>query len=572
MLNKYIKTTICGMVLLFSFSSCESFLDPYNPKGTTEEALYTTETGFETGVNACYGYMRALWGTREGQYLMETGTDLWTGGQNNTAAVADGDRCAQLTSYSGPNSGTGLNSGNPWIQDRLWNNSYYAVNLCNTLLKHLASATPQVRTAREAELRVLRSYFWWVLTESFGDIHFNTEPNRGSGTAANKTKPEEVYEQIFNDLEFAVTGTNLPNTSADLGRITKPVAEALLARICLTRGRDAEAITYAKNVINNYGFSLESLANLWDISKQRTNKETVWSIHRYANNMNGDGGFIHSVYVPVYSNIGGVNQNNNIEDGIPGGQLMPTYHLLSLFNQYDDERWNASFKGAWRANFAGTIPRWTAADAAAYGDPDLVDKPRYAVGDIAAVLTFGELPANNKFPKVPYNTYDINDLYDAATKVPKNKAIYFNLTKHMDNKRATATETNTTRDFVMIRLAEMYLIVAEADFKLHGPNATEGLKYLNDLRKMRATAIASPSFYNVSSIPDIDFILDERARELCGEQLRWMDLKRTGKLIERVQKYNPDAEIKSFHVVRPIPAAQLLQVSNPEEFKQNEGY
>ena len=40
----------------------------------------------------------------------------------------------------------------------------------------------------------------------------------------------------------------------------------------------------------------------------------------------------------------------------------------------------------------------------------------------------------------------------------------------------------------------------------------------------------------------IDFILEERARELGGEQQRWFDLKRTGKLIEYVKKYNPDAK------------------------------
>lgn len=41
----------------------------------------------------------------------------------------------------------------------------------------------------------------------------------------------------------------------------------------------------------------------------------------------------------------------------------------------------------------------------------------------------------------------------------------------------------------------------------------------------------------------IDFLLEERARELCGEQIRWFDLKRTNKLIEYVRLYNMDAKI-----------------------------
>jgi tetratricopeptide (TPR) repeat protein len=471
----------------------------------------------------------------------------------------------ELTTYSN------LGSGETWIGNRLWDNSYYAINLCNTMLKYLDYAKPQEKTAREAELRVIRSYFWWVLTESFGDIHFNTEPNRGAGTAANRTSPETVYEQILKDLEFAVAGNNLPDASADLGRVTKPAAEALLARIYLTRGKNAEAITYAKKVINNYNYALENLDNLWDLDKQRSNKETIWAIYHYANNaINGEGAFLHSAYTPQYTVIGGMNSANNTVDGQPSGHLMPTYHLLSLFDQANDGRFEASFKSVWYANFAATIPRWKAEDAAAYGDESLRNKPRYAVGDVAGLLAFRVLAENEKFPKVPYNTYDVNDLYDPDTKIPVERRLYFNLKKHLDTKQTA--NTNTSRDFVMIRLSEMYLIIAEADFKINGSDASEGLKYLNDLRKMRATPTADPSFTNVTSIPDIDFILDERARELCGEQLRWMDLKRTGKLLERVQKYNPDADMKSFHIVRPIPASQILQVSNPEEFKQNEGY
>jgi Glycosyl Hydrolase Family 88/SusD family len=63
---------------------------------------------------------------------------------------------------------------------------------------------------------------------------------------------------------------------------------------------------------------------------------------------------------------------------------------------------------------------------------------------------------------------------------------------------------------------------------------------------------------------NIDVILDERARELCGEQQRWFDLKRTGKLIERVTRYNDVAgeNIKNFHILRPIPQPQLDAITN----------
>ena len=72
----------------------------------------------------------------------------------------------------------------------------------------------------------------------------------------------------------------------------------------------------------------------------------------------------------------------------------------------------------------------------------------------------------------------------------------------------------------------------------------------------------------------LDFILDERARELCGEQLRWFDLKRTNRLLPRIQAMNPDASqfVKDFHLLRPIPQSQLDAVTNKGEFTQNQGY
>jgi len=56
--------------------------------------------------------------------------------------------------------------------------------------------------------------------------------------------------------------------------------------------------------------------------------------------------------------------------------------------------------------------------------------------------------------------------------------------------------------------------------------------------------------------------------------MRWFDLKRTGKLVERVKKYNPDAGayIQSFHTVRPIPQADIDAVTNKGQFNQNPGY
>ncbi|NNG10062.1 MAG: RagB/SusD family nutrient uptake outer membrane protein, partial [Arenibacter sp.] len=71
---------------------------------------------------------------------------------------------------------------------------------------------------------------------------------------------------------------------------------------------------------------------------------------------------------------------------------------------------------------------------------------------------------------------------------------------------------------------------------------------------------------------DLDFLLDERARELAGEGHRWWDLARTGKLVERTRLYNPVAapNIQDYHIVRPIPQDQIDRTLGG--YPQNDGY
>ena len=128
----------------------------------------------------------------------------------------------------------------------------------------------------------------------------------------------------------------------------------------------------------------------------------------------------------------------------------------------------------------------------------------------------------------------------------------------------------------------MYLIAAEG-YMMSGQSAA-AIEKLNDLRTVRAiegqSNVLTPAEEAQVNAQDIDVILDERARELCGEQQRWFDLKRTGTLLERVTQYNGSAapNIKSYHVLRPIPQPQMDAVTNrtsgpdPEGFWQNEGY
>ena len=115
------------------------------------------------------------------------------------------------------------------------------------------------------------------------------------------------------------------------------------------------------------------------------------------------------------------------------------------------------------------------------------------------------------------------------------------------------------RDAIVFRLPEMYLIKAEC--QLAQSNAAAALTTINQLRAARAINGQDNS---ISGTVDINTILDERALELCGEQQRWFDLKRTHTLIDRVKKYNGQAKdnVAIQHYYRPIPEAQMEACTN----------
>ncbi|MDR2936921.1 MAG: RagB/SusD family nutrient uptake outer membrane protein, partial [Rikenellaceae bacterium] len=135
----------------------------------------------------------------------------------------------------------------------------------------------------------------------------------------------------------------------------------------------------------------------------------------------------------------------------------------------------------------------------------------------------------------------------------------------------------TYADQLVFRLSDTYLLAAEACYRLGGTELTNAATYINVVRN-RACEGHDGSMDIASGDVNVDFILAERARELCGEYTRWIDLKRMGK--EVMSKYidsNPDIKaVGKFnidtHYVWPIPdGAEINYVTNPDEY-QNPGY
>ena len=549
-MKNYLYTAMLAITsCIILLASCAKKLDEINPSGLTPSSVYTNATGFDALVNAAYSYTRFWYGKEEGYSLAELGTDIWTNGT--------GDVFPQLSTYNN------LQGNNTTAITQLWNDFYAAINLCNTGITSIAKVTDytsQQKLTREGELRFLRAFYYWHIAETWGSVNFTTEPTQGVVTTANKTPVDTIYKQIFEDLKFAVI--NLPLTSSDYGRATIPVAKAFLARMYLTRGMNKEAVSMSNDVIRNYGYTLQkSFSSLWDMSNLK-NKEIIWAVdysanltfndlstaaYPYGHSRGSNNG--HLLFLMVYDQVNTAALIRDIPNGRPFNRYMPTLSLLKLFDDANDSRYAGSFQTVWYANKAGG---------------------GFAIGDTVVYCAKKTIPAAEMNSK-KYTTYDVSKVY-GSNGVPIQRKFYVSLSKFKDPTRTSVAEAQSARDAFVIRLSEMYLIAAEAELNLGKTDSSA--YYLNIIRTRAAIPGHETNMQITPAQVTLDFILDERARELCGEQLRWFDLKRTHKLVDRIKSMNPDAAafVQPYHELRPIPQSQLDAVTNKEEFKQNGGY
>ncbi|RYY52117.1 MAG: RagB/SusD family nutrient uptake outer membrane protein, partial [Chitinophagaceae bacterium] len=161
-----------------------------------------------------------------------------------------------------------------------------------------------------------------------------------------------------------------------------------------------------------------------------------------------------------------------------------------------------------------------------------------------------------------------------------NSAIYFDQLypacfKYVDQwTKLAPNEAQSFKDIIIYRLAETYLIGAEAHMRIGGATDALAVKYMSAIRERAGLGVFTGPV-------TVDLILDEDARELSFEGQRWYTLKRLDKLIERVKLNSGDPAvgaaqgrtgIQPFHVRWPIPQSEIDNMKGKGDFGQNPGY
>jgi starch-binding outer membrane protein, SusD/RagB family len=203
------------------------------------------------------------------------------------------------------------------------------------------------------------------------------------------------------------------------------------------------------------------------------------------------------------------------------------------------------------------------------------DLPLYTSLDPAVALPTTDMPTATPYA-APYSPADPNRYKNVAF---AGWSSYIAIKKFEENdynrsENSKVTPVLSDRDFFVMRISEMYLIQAEAELATAGSGAA-----LATLNKLRAARVIPGKDNSLNGTVTINTILDERAIELCAEYQRWFDLKRTRTLVDRVKAYNAQssANIRDFHLLRPIPSTQIESVTNYSTvpgvgFWQNDGY
>lgn len=532
---KYSNYKIIGILLTASIlgTACDSYLEEENRSSVTIESGASDPKTFDQLVATVYERARTTT-TRyapDMYYSFEDlGTDIVTRG-TALSGVSDLNDYVELNSFNGAAS-------------TYWTNQYSIISAANIAIDNadvIIGVAPAVKTAGVGEAKFFRAMSYFNLVENYGGVPLVLNQVTTTSRDYTRATEEAVYTQIVKDLEDALTGVN--ETPTVYGRVTKDAVRHFMSKVLLTKGYKpfgvpadfTTAATLAETIISKHAL-VSTFASLTSITNQR-NSEVIFSYLFGSSPLSrGWGNSKHQLYKFPYYDYPGMTRGNLYQKGL---EPLPTLFFYNLFDD-NDQRADATFRREILADKAYT--------ATVNGAPVTVNAGGRAIYFPKVAWTDAEIAA------VPYKVIN-PDKYFVVDGITNAHTPMF---KKFDEPGVPFKQPNElsegTRDMVMMRSGEAYLIAAEAYLKASNPT-TAAVR----LTTLRARAgITTPV---TAGQVTLDFILDERARELIGEANRWMDLKRTGKLIERVLLHNPHAKmnnaLKPKHLLRPIPQFEI---------------
>jgi hypothetical protein len=520
---------LMGLALLAAaqmLSSCKKdFLDEAPKSLYTPQTVLTDSLGFEAAMAGLQSVVREQYTRSDEQGLlgmMQLGTDVAIPGQIQGAEI--------------PYYNYNLLNSQDVAASVMWSWAYRTINNCNQIIQGTASAPSTLRQGYKdrisGEARFYRAYAYNFLATLWGDVPLVTEPVTTPRTDFTRTPIAQINSLIIGDLTTAIPSLYVASRAAS-GRITRGAAQQLLGEVYLRTNQPALAETQLQAVVSGGQYRLiqarygvkstqpgDYFADMFIVGNQRRNQgntELIWGIEQQ---LLVPGATTSAqqrrMWVPAYYNVNGMLLADSLGGRGIGRMRLSNWVDYRLYSTQDMRNSKYNLKRRFYYNNPAV--------------PSLFG--RRVTGLTGSDTIFFITPYTTK-----WNQFDPTDTFGFGT----------------------------IKDLTMMRLGETYLLLAEAQFKQG--NTSGAAASINMLRTRAQAAQVTAGQMT------LDFILDERARELIGEEQRRLTLLRTGTLIDRVTRLNPAPVLglTTKHLLLPIPQS-TIDLNVGATLGQNPGY
>ena len=522
--------------------------------------------------------------------------------------------------------------GLPDLHGMYWSSSndfteamYYrlaqSVSFSNSFIKNASELSGDEVSTFIAEARFLRAYAYYNLLDLYGNVPLTTEISTELPTQSNRTELFEFIESELIAIESILLSSN------EYGRVDNVAAHALLSRLYLNaevrtgQNRYADCITYSQNVINS-GYTLNmNDANgngsaydelfLADNDVNGAQNEFIFTLNFDGMQSQTYGGTTFLVHAAIG---GSMNPGNFGVNGGWGG-LRTTKNLVNQF-AVDIDAINSALgtQSDWGLVGSATPNGWNGPDVEMYqtGSQEFSIYVELGSGELKFRFNedwgnnFGDngddgtLEAGGANISISAGTYFIvmdlsSGTYSISPFSSDKRGMFYSDGQNLEiesippfedgfavtkwtnidsngNQGSDSSGNFVDTDIPLIRLAEVYLNYAEATLRGGGGDTNTAVSLINQIRER---GFGSSSGTISSGDMTLDFILDERSRELYWEGLRRTDLIRYNRFTNSSYLWPfkgneaTGVGVDDYRNLFPLPANVVAINSN---LTQNEGY
>lgn len=598
-----------------ALSSCDDFLvaDNKSEGGNTADDYYATPEGLAAYRTYAFSLLKPL---ADETYLSMTddGTDLYWNSRGKTPSDAN------FGLYT-------VVAENETVKD-FYSACYKLINAANGVLFYGGDTYA-------ADMKLLRSYAYYILTQQFGAVPYVTDYINNSSRDYPRTPLKDVYDAILADLDAIVADPNVAAMSAHDGSASKQAANALAAKVALAAGWDlgtqlTDDRTGAYTVTDKTYFNraaayadaamagvslISDFGEKWKFENE-DNQEEILSVEYDRASWPGAasecGHSLQNQFANYYGEMPteGVKQGSSLnatslkslylfEKGDARYDATFAVKHFNLADSWDNSGYYAMYKVANTENLPIAFyyaPSYTTrAEFTDFLDSHKAQFTKGSCATLPKAFLLGKTTVQATFKADgSYTLEDLNFVEGNTPNVNSSK-LSTTVVGGMDcvrkwddpNTLQAAKDKQSCRDIVLLDVAQAKLDKAEA--LLLAGDEGGSLSALNEIRtRAGESALASYGAYTCTYTSQIsgftpnslDVVLDERARETYGQPGRWYDLRRTRQLYRYLfvfglnMTYSTDIPTPSgvYKWYRPIPFEEISGNTAMSQEDQNPGY